>query len=346
MRSMKAARLHAIGRELSLESIDVPSLGDRDILVKVKASGICHSDINYRDGVGSVGRLPITLGHEIAGIVAETGRQVQSPKQDARVSVHYVISCGKCKFCTAGLETYCEQYQMIGKDVDGGFAEYLSIPASNAIPLPESVPFVQGAILGCAVSTAYHALRRARVEPSDIVLIYGVGGLGVHAVQLAAAVFRAQSVLVVDMLDYKLSLAQKLGAKGVVNASRDDPAEKISELTDGIGADVVLDFVGRRATIQKSIDCASKGGRIVVVGISSEELQISPYSTIIGKEVELIGVNDHLKSELTELIELVSRGRMDLSTSITHRVKLEEVNQGMQILERNIGTPIRVVIEQ
>ena len=150
----------------------------------------------------------------------------------------------------------------------------------------------------------------------------------------------------VDLLDYKLSLAQKLGAKGVLNASRDDPAQKIKELTDGSGADVVLDFVGRRATIQKSIDCTAKGGRLVVIGISSEELQISPYSTIIGKEMELLGVNDHLRSELTELIDLVSRGKINLSTSITHRLKLEEVNQGMQILERNIGAPIRVVIEQ
>ena len=343
---MKAARQHAIGRELSVEAINVPSIGDHDVLVKVKASGICHSDLNYRDGVGQVGRLPITLGHEIAGVVAETGREVQNPKKGDRVSVHYVISCGHCKFCTGGLETYCEQYQMIGKDVDGGFAEYLSIPASNALPLPESVPFEQGAILGCAVSTAYHALKRARVTPTDTVVVYGVGGLGVHAVQLASAVFRAQNVIAVDMLDHKLTLAQKLGAKGVVNASLEDPAEKIRELTDGCGADVVLDFVGRRATIQKSIDCAAKGGRVVVIGISSEEVQISPYSTIIGKEVELLGVNDHLKSELTELINLVGRGRIDLSPSITDRLKLEEVNQGMQILEKNIGTPIRVMIEQ
>ena len=343
---MKAARMHAVGRELTIESIDVPSIRDSEVLVDVKASGICHSDINYRDGVGSVGRLPITLGHEIAGVVADVGRQVLGLKKGDRVSVHYVISCGRCKFCSAGLETYCKQYQMIGKDVDGGFAEYLSIPASNALSLPESVPFEQGAILGCAVSTAYHALRRARVEPMDTVVICGVGGLGVHAVQLAAAVFKARYVIAVDMLDHKLSLAQRLGAKGVVNASVEDPAEKVREMTDGSGAEVVLDFVGRQSTIQKSVDCAGKGGRIAVVGISSEELQISPYSTIIGKEVELLGVDDHLKSELTELIELVSRGKIDLSSSITHRVKLEEVNHGIEILEKNIGTPIRVVVEQ
>jgi len=346
MSLMKAARLHEIGRELSMESIEVPSLRDSDVLVKVKASGICHSDINYRDGVSPVARLPITLGHEIAGVVAEKGSEVQGLKKDDRVSVHYVISCGRCKFCTAGLETYCEQYQMIGKDVDGGFAEYLRAPAGNVLPLPETVPFEQGAILGCAVSTAYHALKRARVEPTDTVVIYGVGGLGAHAVQLAAAVFKARDVIAVDVLDDKLSLAQRLGAQGIVNPSKEDPAETIMEMTDGSGAEVVLDFVGRRGTVQKSIDCAGKGGRIVVIGISSEELQISPYSTIIGKEVEIIGVNDHLKSELTELIELVSRGKIDLSTSITHRLKLEEVNRGMEILEKNIGTPIRVVVEQ
>jgi 2-desacetyl-2-hydroxyethyl bacteriochlorophyllide A dehydrogenase len=312
----------------------------------VRASGICHSDINYRDGVSPVGRLPITLGHEISGTVAEKGREVEGITEGDRVCVHYVISCGQCQLCLAGCETYCGKYQMIGKDVDGGFAEYVRVPASNVLRLPEPVPFEQGTILGCAVSTPYHALKRGRVRPEDTVVIYGIGGLGVHAVQLAASVFRAGNVIAVDILDEKLSLAKKLGAKQVVNASKDDPAEMISNITDGRGAEVVLDFVGRRKTIEKSIVCARRGGRIVVVGISSEDLQISPYSTIIGKEIEIVGVNDHLKSELAELIELVNSGRVDLSSSVTHKVKLEEVNEGIQILQNNIGHPTRVVIQQ
>jgi propanol-preferring alcohol dehydrogenase len=346
MKFMKAARLHKIGEELRLDHVEVPSVGDYEVLVEVRASGICHSDINYRDGVSRVGRLPITLGHEISGIVAETGRKVEHIARGERVCVHYVISCGQCEFCLSGFETYCRKYQMVGKDLDGGFAEYVRVPASNVLALPEAVQFEQGAILGCAVSTAYHALRRGRVRSGETVVICGVGGLGIHAVQLAAALFKAGNIIAVDMLDHKLSLAKKLGAKEVINASRDDPAETISTLTDGRGADVVVDFVGQRKTIERAIACARKGGRIVVVGISSEDLHISPYSTIIGKEIELVGVNDHLKSELAELIGLVSSGGIDLSGSVTHKVKLDEVNRGIQILEKDIGNPVRVVVEQ
>jgi propanol-preferring alcohol dehydrogenase len=235
---------------------------------------------------------------------------------------------------------------MIGKDVDGGFAEFIGVPAANLLPLPELIPFEQGAILGCAVSTAYHALRRGRVSPGENVIVYGVGGLGVLAVQLAGAIFGADTTIAVDVLDQKLGLAKKLGAKEIVNPSKGDPAEIIRKMTNGRGAEVVLDFVGLRSTVEKAIACAGKGGRIVVVGISSESLQVTPYSTIIGKEIELIGVNDHLKSELAELIGLVNSGRVDLSGSVTHKVKLEEINYGLQILRGNIGQPIRVVIEQ
>jgi 2-desacetyl-2-hydroxyethyl bacteriochlorophyllide A dehydrogenase len=343
---MKAARLHKIGEDLHLDEVEVPSLEDDEVLVKVRASGICHSDLNYRNGVGKVSRLPITLGHEIAGTVAERGSKVEHVMKDERVCVHYVISCGRCKFCLAGSETYCSKYQMIGKDLDGGFAEYVKVPANNVLALPAAVPFEQGAILGCAVSTALHALRRARVRPGEIVVVYGVGGLGIHAVQLAASLFKTGSVIAIDVLDHKLSLAKKLGAKEVINAAKDTPADRIREMIDGRGVGVVLDFVGRESTIEDAITCAGMGGRIVVVGISSDELRISPYSTIIGKEIELVGSNDHLKSELAELIQLVASGRIDLSSSITHRVKLEEVNRGIQISEKNIGNPVRVVVEQ
>jgi propanol-preferring alcohol dehydrogenase len=344
--SVKAARLHKIGEDLKLDEVEVPSVADDEVLVRVRASGICHSDINYRDGVGKVGSLPITLGHEISGTVAERGSRVEQAAAGERVCVHYVIGCGRCKFCLAGLETYCRKYQMVGKDLDGGFAEYVKVPAANVLALPETLPFEQGAILGCAVSTAYHALRRGRVRSGESVVVYGVGGLGVQAVQLAASHFKAGSVIAIDVLDHKLSLARKLGAKEAINASQVDPAERIREITDGHGADVVLDFVGRKSTLKNAVTFAGMGGRIVVVGISSDELRISPYSTIIGKEIELLGSNDHLKSELAELIQLVGSRRIDISSSITHRVKLEEVNKGIQILEKGIGDPVRVVVEQ
>lgn len=346
MGSMKAARLHKIGEGLRLDLVEIPVVGPDEVLVKIRASGICHSDINYRDGVGKVDRLPMILGHEISGTVAQKGSRVEAIEVGDRLVIHYVISCGKCQFCRSGRETYCENYQMIGKDVDGGFAEYVKVPANNALRLPETVPFDQAAILGCAVSTAFHALRRGGVKDEDSIVVYGVGGLGAHAIQMSAKILKASNIIAVDVVDEKLRLAKRLGAKNVVNPSKEDVADRIRSMTDGTGADVVIDFVGREKTVEDAIACAGKGGRIVIVGISSEELHISPYSTIIGKEIGLVGVNDHLRSELRELIEFASSGRIDLSASITHRVSLEDVNQGIQILERKLGNPLRVVVTQ
>jgi len=341
---MKAARLHGIRRMLSIDSIPIPRLESNDVLVDIRAAGICHSDLNYRDGVSPIARFPLTLGHEIAGTVAKKGDDVKGIEEGDRVCVHYVISCGKCSFCASDRENYCVEYQMVGKDVDGGFAEYVKVPARNVLKLPDSMPFDQAAILGCAVSTAYHALRRGRTKPGDTVLINGVGGLGIHAVQLASRVFGAGKVIAVDVLEQKLEAANKLGASELVNCSKTGSEEKIRAITNGALADVVLDFVGKSITIENAIRWSGKGGRLVIVGISQEEVRLSPYSTIIGKEMEVIGVNDHLKSELAQLIELVVSSRLDLSNSITKRVSLEDVNRGMQILSENIGNPIRVVV--
>ncbi len=340
---MKAARLHRIREKLRIDSVELPQAGANEVIVDIRASGICHSDINYRDGVSPVGKLPIILGHEIAGLVSKTGEHVKGIEEGDRVCVHYVRSCGDCSFCRTGRENFCEQYQMIGKDVDGGFAEYIKVPASNVLKLPSAVPFEQACILGCAVSTAFHALRRGRIRAGDTVVIYGVGGLGMQAIQLAK-ILKAGKIVAVDISEEKLKLAKQLGIDEFVNAATEDVAQRIEEMTEGKLADLVLDFIGAAKVVEQEIRCVGKGGRMVLVGIGQDDIRVSPYKTIIGKELELIGVNDHLRSEMAELIEMVGSGRLDLSKSITHRVQLDEVNTGFSILEEQIGNPIRVVV--
>ena len=341
---MKAARLHRIGENLRIDDVDVPEVGTNDVILDIRASGICHSDLNYRDGVSPVGRLPIILGHEIAGVVSKTGERVKGIVEDDRVCVHYIRSCGDCSFCRTDRENFCEEYQMIGKDIDGGFAECIRVPASNVLKLPDALPFEQGCILGCAVSTTYHALKRGRIRAGDTVVVYGVGGLGAHAIPLAK-IFQAEKVVAVDISDEKLNLAKRLGVDEIVNAAVEDPTERIEEMTEGKLADLVLDFVGAAKVVEQEIGCVGKGGRMVLVGIGQHDIRISPHKSIIGKEMELIGVNDHLRSELAQLIEIVGSGMMDLSTSITHQVHLDEVNTGLRILEERIGNPIRVVVK-
>jgi len=340
---MTAARLHKIGGKLSVDHVRVPAISDGEVLVDVRAGGICRSDINYRDGIAPVGKLPITLGHEIAGVIARTGTKVRGLRDGDRVLVHYVVSCGRCVYCKTGRENYCVRYRMVGKDVDGGLAEYVKVPAGSIVKLPRGLPFEQAAIMGCAVPTAYHALRRGRVAPGDTVVVFGVGGLGLHAVQLARRVFKARLVIAIDVHDWKLKLARSFGAKVTVNASNQNVVETVREITGGKFGDVVLDFVGHTKTIGQAISSVGMGGRMVLIGIGAKSMQLSPYRTLIGKEMELVGVNDHLRTELEQLIKLVRAGRIDLSKSVTHTMPLEDVNRGFEILDTNRENVIRVV---
>jgi len=340
---MVAARLHTVGEKLSIDHVKIPEIAPDEVLVDVMASGICHSDVNYRKGIAPVSKLPITLGHEISGIIARTGAKVRELRFGDRVLVHYVVSCGRCVYCKTGRENYCVGYRMIGKDVDGGFAEYVKVPARSILKLPPRFPFEQAAIMGCAVPTAYHALRRGRVKQGDTVVLFGVGGLGLHAVQLAAKAFKAGLIIAVDLQDWKLKQARGLGAKETVNAANQNVNETIKKATDGKFADVVVDFVGHETTIEQAISSVGKGGRMVLVGIGAKSIQLSPYETIIGKEMEIVGVDDHLKTELVQLIKLVRNRRLDLSRSVTHKVALEDINDGFEILESNRENVTRIV---
>ena len=228
--------------------------------------------------------------------------------------------------------------------MDGGFAQYATIPAGSAVKLPEAIPFEQAAIMGCAVPTAYHALKRGRVQAGDTVAVIGVGGLGMHAVQLAKKIFRARTIIAIDRFEWKLKRARNYGATHTVNAATHDSVEAVRRMTEGKLADVVLDFVGSEKTNQQGVGCVGKGGRLVLVGIGAKSMTVSPYRTIIGKEIEIVGVDDHLKTELTQLVTLVRSRRVDLSHSITHRVTLEDINEGFRILEDKNEKPIRVVV--
>jgi D-arabinose 1-dehydrogenase-like Zn-dependent alcohol dehydrogenase len=185
---MKAVRMVAVGKPLELFDVPVPAVGDRDVLVKVKAAGICHSDVHYRAGTSPVRPLPMTLGHEVAGIVEEVGRGAAGRlKAGDRVVLHYNLTCGDCWYCSTGNEQFCPDGLMLGHFTDGGYAEYVAVPARNALPLPPEIPFAAGATLMCASATSFHALRKARLRAGERAAVFGVGGLGMSAVQLAKA---------------------------------------------------------------------------------------------------------------------------------------------------------------
>ena len=164
---MKALRLTESGMPLALQEIPIPVAGSTDVLVKIKAAGICHTDVHYRAGLSSVGPLPLTLGHEISGIVEEVGPQVTGMQIGDRVCLHYMVTCGNCYYCTSGSEQFCVEGKMLGKDLDGGYAEFVALPARGVVILPDEISFEHGAALMCSSATSFHALRKARLKPGE-----------------------------------------------------------------------------------------------------------------------------------------------------------------------------------
>jgi propanol-preferring alcohol dehydrogenase len=268
---MKAVRLTAIGSPLEEQRIDVPAFGARDVLVRVRAAGICHSDAHYRAGVSRVKRMPLTLGHEVAGIVDRTGAEIENFKIGDRVCLHYLVTCGSCAFCRAGTEQFCPTAEMIGKDRDGGYAEYIAVPARSVFHLPDEIPFEQGAILMCSSATSLHALNKARMQAGENVAIFGIGGLGVSAVQLASHL-GAATVFAVDINPRKLELGERFGAVPI-NAAARDPVEQLKEMTQGRGVDIALELVGLPLTMGQAAQSLAPLGRAALVGLTAGEFR-------------------------------------------------------------------------
>jgi D-arabinose 1-dehydrogenase-like Zn-dependent alcohol dehydrogenase len=295
---LRAIRLVRHGAPLIAQDIEDPKPRAGEVLIEIRAAGICHSDAHYRAEAGRV-PLPRTLGHEIAGVIAGT-RQ--------RVAVHYLLENG----------------DMIGKEVDGGYAEKVVVPAANAIPIPDHVSFEQAAIMMCSTATAYHALRLASFHRGESLGILGFGGLGISALALAQH-FGAAAVYVSERVPEKLALAVELGA--------------VPGLPKGI--DVALDFVGKADLCLEALRALAPGGRLMLVAINLRQIQFDAYADVITKERRIIGCSDHTREELIELMPM----KLDLSRAITRRVPLEAsaINDVLDELES--GTPhLRTII--
>jgi propanol-preferring alcohol dehydrogenase len=340
---MKSVRMIGAGQPLEFQQIPIPSVGEQDILVRVRAAGICHSDAHYRAGRSRMGMMPITLGHEVAGDVELIGPQVTNVKAGERVCLHYNISCGKCHHCITGNEQFCDTVRMIGHHVDGGYAEYIAIPARNAIHLPEEISFEAGATLMCASATALHALYKARLKVGETVAVFGVGGLGLSAIQLAKAL-GASNVLAVDIKVDKLELASEYGAIPV-DASRVDAVEEINKFTKGKGVSVALELIGLPKTMDQAIESLGVLGRAVIVGLTDQPISVDTYHQVLGKEAEIIGSNDHLLQELPGLIDLARRKILDTSHVVSQVIPLDadKINKRLDDLE-NYTSDVRAVI--
>jgi 2-desacetyl-2-hydroxyethyl bacteriochlorophyllide A dehydrogenase len=329
-----------------LEQVPVPRAGDGDVLVEVAAAGLCGTDVSlvfggHGDGADSG---VVTLGHEIAGRVAGVGEAAEDWLVGEGVVVSPIVTCARCSACVRGDGEVCERKRVIGIDLDGGLAEFVVVPAANLVRLPSSISPEVGAILTDAVATPFHALAdRAALRPGESIAVFGVGGLGQHAIQLAR-LFGAGRIVAVDVRPEPLALARELGADAVVDASSTDVAEAVRAATGGRGASVAADFTGAAVAIEAAIDALATGGRLVVCGIGPERATLPPTNVFVRKEISVIASYGFRRDTIELLVELVVTGRLSLDSSISHVVRLEDVDDTLRMLRDKSDAPRRVVV--
>jgi acryloyl-coenzyme A reductase len=342
---MKAMRLHAFGAPdvLKLEHVDPPKPADGEVLIAVKACGVCYLDVIVRSGMRSRAKLPLTLGHEVAGVVADTGARVRRFTIGDRVSSTYRISCGYCRYCRGGNDGVCDHRQGVGEHRDGGYAEYVALPESILAKVPDAVPFEKACVCGCVVGAVYNAVvKMAKVRAGETVLVTGAGGgVGSHSIQVSQVA--GARVLAVTSSPDKVDRIRQLGADEVIlMQSGVDFSGEAKQLTNGRGAEVVIEAVGS-ATFPSSFKSLAKAGRLVFVGeVSGQPAHFNP-ALMIYKECWLTGAQSPNSEELTQVLDLAAAGR--IRPVIGEVMPLEDAARAHQLLadRSNFGRVVLAV---
>ena len=333
---MRAAVLHSPGTGLQIEEIPTPMPGPGEARIAVLACGFCHTDLHYLDhGVATAKPPPIVLGHEIAGRVDALGPGTEEPPAGQTVLVPAVLPCGRCALCRTGRENICPQMRMVGNHIDGGFAEFLVVPAKDLVPLPKEIDPVTGCVIADALTTPYHAVvHRAQVRAGERVAVVGCGGVGINVVQFAVGA--GAQVAAIDLDSTKLEVARQLGATDTINPRETADVGKELRRGWGEGADVVLEAVGTPTTIALAFGLLRRGGRLCLIGYSSEPA-VLPAARVMFLEYTVVGSLGCRPADYSRVVDLVRHGRIQLGPVVTGRVRLEEIGTAADRLRQGVG---------
>jgi S-(hydroxymethyl)glutathione dehydrogenase/alcohol dehydrogenase len=362
----KAAIFFEVGKKMDIQEVDVEAPKSGEVLVKMVAGGICHSDLHVMTGQ-IILPLPIILGHEGSGGVAEVGEGVTDVKPGDHVIPLWRLSCGICEFCTDSRPALCEQgfqvrakgtlldgttrFKLNGQEIRqfcgvASFSEYSVIPVGALLKIPKDFPLDKAALLGCGVITGVGAVfNAARVKPGSSVVVFGCGGVGINCVQ-GAAIAGAEKIIAVDRLSNKLEYAKIFGATHTIDASKGNPVEQVRALTDGRGVDYAFEVVGHSVILRQAYDCLCKRGMCVAVGVAPATMEVSvPITTLIYEEKMLTGSvygSGRPRFDIPMLIRLYQVGKLKLDELITRKYPFSEINEAYAALER--GEVLRSVV--
>lgn len=328
-------------RGLLVKEYPDPLLASGQVVVRMKASTICGSDLHvYRQTKEQMKKTPkVIAGHEPCGIVDKVGDNVSNVKLGDRVSVLHAIGCGNCEECIDGYDYLCEKMETVdGKpwwtgqtgNKDGSFADYLLVPARGCLPLPSELSFIDGAIMACAGGTAYEVLDKLAISSHDTLAIYGLGPVGLCAVMIGKGL--GAEIIGVDPIKERLDLGLKLGAKHVIDAKRPNILEEVKALTKRRGADAAVDFSGSNLARTNAINCLRFGGRVGFIGHGDVELSIRP-SDLIGRDITLRGSPIFKTDTYFEMARFLVKQKISLEKTVTHRFPLEQAEEAFRLFD-------------
>lgn len=332
---MKAGRITISTREFSIKDVPIPTPNASQVRIKVMAAGVCLSDVHLLAGILTPAYLhgdEVTMGHEVAGIVDDIGKGTEGWIIGDRV-----IVC-------AGVRDANKKVTTLGFDYDGGFAEFVIADAATLVRIPEALAFEQACIIPDAVSTPWAAITQtARVAPHESVAVFGIGGLGVHAIQLLK-ILGAHPIIAIDPLAQARERALEVGADFVLNPFDENFSVKIKEVTQGIGLDVVFDFAGSTPVRKQALKLLTEGGRLVIVGLANEPIVIPNDITFAYKRNQILGHYGSEPIHTQQLVDLIAEGKLNLSGSVSKVMPLERIVDALHELENKTNNPIRIVI--
>jgi Zn-dependent alcohol dehydrogenase len=358
--SMKAAVLYAFNEDMVIEEVSIAEPKEREVLVRIVATGVCHSDLSAAKGK-SRPRLPIILGHEAAGVVERTGSAVSKVRKGDHVILSWAPNCGACFYCHKRLPTMCDTY---GNAAGGGtlwdgttrlasaaqpinhftcvssFAEYAVVPETGCARIGDDIPFEVAALVGCAVTTGFGAVvNDAKVEPGDVVGVIGVGGVGINAIH-AAALAGAEAVVAIDINGEKEAVARSFGATHFLNSATQDVVAEIKAINRGRGADSFVDCTGRPAAIALAYESVRPGGAVISVGIAGKDEMVAlPASTLPNTQKRIIGSNyggGVPERDFERILGLYRAGKFDLDRQVGKRIGLDQINDAFRWLEQGV----------
>ena len=354
----KAAVCIGLNQPLEIQDLDLEGPRAGEVLVKMGASGVCHSDVSIQNGT-LMGSFPMVLGHEGAGVIEEVGDGVDNLKPGDHVVISWVPQCGECYFCKHGQGFICEAGAMalasgglldgstrFSKDgapvmqmaCSGTFSERAVIPAIGAVKIPDDIPMEIAALIGCGVLTGVGAaLNTANIQPGDTVAVIGCGGVGLNVIQ-GAVIAGATEIIAIDMLDNKLQMAKDFGATTLVNAGEGDPVSKVMELTGQRGVDVAFEVIGLKQTIEQTLMMTRRGGEAVLVGVPRMEvmLELPAFFGVVLMAKTIKGCwygSSNVQQDVPRLLQYYKEGKLKLDELISRRIGVDEVNDAFRAME-------------